>query len=96
MPPRRTAAVDGITQRLPYSGDPVAREKINRGEVDYLEMHLSQVAPMAWEGVLGPLDTTITEVSGNRVIFRAAGAPSHAADCLLARHAAAQAQEVAA
>ncbi|HIV78643.1 MAG TPA: propionyl-CoA--succinate CoA transferase, partial [Candidatus Sphingomonas excrementigallinarum] len=58
------AAVDGIAQRLPYSGDPVAREKINRGEIDYLDMHLSQVAPMAWEGVLGPLDTAIIEVSG--------------------------------
>ncbi len=60
------AAVDGIAQRLPYSGDPVAREKINRGEIDYLDMHLSQVAPMAWEGVLGPLDTAIIEVSGIR------------------------------
>ena len=60
------AAVDGIAQRLPYSADPVAREKINRGEIDYLDMHLSQVAPMAWEGVLGTLDTAIVEVSGIR------------------------------
>ncbi|RYD26654.1 MAG: acetyl-CoA hydrolase/transferase family protein [Lysobacteraceae bacterium] len=60
------AAVDGIAQRLPYSADPVAREKINRGEIDYLDMHLSQVAPMAWEGVLGPLDTAIVEVTGIR------------------------------
>ena len=58
------AAVDGIDQRLPYSSDPVAREKINRGEINYLDMHLSQVAPMAWEGVLGPLDTAIIEVTG--------------------------------
>ena len=60
------AAVDGIAQRLPYSSDPVAREKINRGEIDYLDMHLSQVAPMAWEGVIGELDTAIVEVSGIR------------------------------
>jgi succinyl-CoA:acetate CoA-transferase len=60
------AAVDGIAQRLPYSGDPVAREKINRGEIDYLDMHLSQVAPMAWEGVLGAIDTAIVEVTGIR------------------------------
>ena len=58
------AAVDGIAQRLPYSSDPVAREKINRGDIDYLDMHLSQVAPMAWEGVLGTLDTAIIEVTG--------------------------------
>ena len=60
------AAVDGVAQRLPYSSDPVAREKINRGEIDYLDMHLSQVAPMAWEGVLGTLDTAIIEVVGVR------------------------------
>ncbi|QYF87020.1 acetyl-CoA hydrolase/transferase family protein [Brevundimonas sp. PAMC22021] len=60
------AAVDGVAQRLPYSSDPVAREKINRGEIDYLDMHLSQVAPMAWEGVLGTLDTAIIEVIGVR------------------------------
>jgi succinyl-CoA:acetate CoA-transferase len=60
------AAVDGIAQRLPYSSDPVAREKINRGEIDYLDMHLSQVAPMAWEGVVGRLDTAVIEVTGIR------------------------------
>ena len=60
------AAVDGIAQRLPYSSDPVAREKINRGEIDYLDMHLSQVAPMAWEGVIGTLDTAVVEVTGIR------------------------------
>ena len=29
-------------------------------------MHLSQVAPMAWQGFLGPLDTAVIEVSGIR------------------------------
>jgi succinyl-CoA:acetate CoA-transferase len=29
-------------------------------------MHLSQVAPMAWQGFLGPLDTAVVEVSGVR------------------------------
>ncbi|WP_066774949.1 MULTISPECIES: acetyl-CoA hydrolase/transferase family protein [unclassified Sphingomonas] len=58
------AAVDGVAQRLPYSSDPVAREKINRGEIDYLDMHLSQVAPMAWEGVIGTLDTAVVEITG--------------------------------
>lgn len=60
------AAVDGIAQRLPYSADPVAREKINRGEIDYLDMHLSEVPPMAWEGVLGTIDTAIVEVTDIR------------------------------
>ena len=51
------ARADGIELRLPYNSDPIAREKINRGEMDYLDMHLSQVAPMAWQGFLGPIST---------------------------------------
>ena len=60
------AKADGIEFRLPYNSDPIAREKINRGEMEYFDMHLSQVAPMAWQGFLGPLDTAIIEVSGIR------------------------------
>ncbi len=60
----RWHAANGIEFRLPYNSDPVAREKINRGEMEYLDMHLSQVAPMAWQGFLGPLDTALVEVSG--------------------------------
>ena len=60
------AEADGIEFRLPYNSDPVAREKINRGEMEYFDMHLSQVAPAAWQGILGPLDTAVVEVSGIR------------------------------
>ncbi len=58
------AQADGVEFRLPYNSDPIAREKINRGEMEYLDMHLSQVAPMAWQGFLGPLDAAVVEVSG--------------------------------
>jgi succinyl-CoA:acetate CoA-transferase len=58
------AKADGIEFRLPYNSDPIAREKINRGEMEYLDMHLSQVAPVAWQGFLGPLDAAVVEVSG--------------------------------
>jgi len=58
------AKADGIEFRLPYNSDPIAREKINRGEMEYFDMHLSQVAPMAWQGFLGPLDTAVIEVAG--------------------------------
>jgi acyl-CoA hydrolase len=63
------ARADGIELRLPYNSDPVARERINAGEMDYLDMllsldmHLSQVAPMAWQGFLGPLDVAVIEVT---------------------------------
>ncbi|WP_292070591.1 acetyl-CoA hydrolase/transferase family protein [Brevundimonas sp. UBA7534] len=57
------AKADGIEFRLPYNSDPIAREKINAGQMEYLDMHLSQVAPAAWQGFLGPLDTAVVEVS---------------------------------
>jgi len=60
------ARANGIELRLPYNSDPIARDRINRGEMDYLDMHLSQVAPMAWQGFLGPLDVAVVEVSGIR------------------------------
>lgn len=60
------AKANGIEFRLPYNSDPTARDKINRGEMDYFDMHLSQVAPMAWQGFLGPLDTAVVEVTGIR------------------------------
>jgi succinyl-CoA:acetate CoA-transferase len=60
------AKADGIEYRLPYNSDPIMREKINRGEMEYFDMHLSQVAPMAWQGFLGPLDTAVIEISGIR------------------------------
>lgn len=60
------AKADGIEFRLPYNSDPIARDKINNGTMEYFDMHLSQVAPMAWQGFLGPLDTAVVEVSGIR------------------------------
>lgn len=29
---------NGIEFRLPYNSDPIAREKINRGEMEYFDM----------------------------------------------------------
>ncbi len=60
------AKAEGIEFRLPYNSDPVAREQINSGRMQYFDMHLSQVAPVAWQGFLGPLDTAVIEVVGIR------------------------------
>ncbi|MDI1281424.1 MAG: succinyl-CoA:acetate CoA-transferase [Brevundimonas sp.] len=60
------ARADGIEFRLPYNSDPIARDRINRGEMEYFDMHLSQVAPVAWQGFLGPLDTAVIEIAGIR------------------------------
>jgi succinyl-CoA:acetate CoA-transferase len=58
------AAADGIDLRLPYQSDPVTREKINTGQMQYTDVHLSHVAQMAWEGFFGDLDVAVVEVSG--------------------------------
>ncbi len=58
------AKANGIDFRLPYNSDPIARDKINAGEMNYCDMHLSQVAPVAWQGFLGDLDTAVIEISG--------------------------------
>lgn len=58
------AKADGIEFRLPYNSDPIARERINAGQMKYFDMHLSQVAPMAWMGFMGKLDTAVIEISG--------------------------------
>src|SRR3954466_3851408 len=58
------AAADGIELRLPYQADPVSRQKINEGSMEYIDVHLSHVAQLAWEGFLGPLDVAVVEVSG--------------------------------
>ena len=47
------ASVDGIDLRMPYQSDPVSRAKINAGRMDYLDMHLSHVAQMVWQGYFG-------------------------------------------
>jgi succinyl-CoA:acetate CoA-transferase len=58
------ASADGIELRLPYQSDPVSREKINSGQMEYIDVHLSHVAQMAWMGFLGHLDVALVEVSG--------------------------------
>jgi succinyl-CoA:acetate CoA-transferase len=58
------AAADGIELRLPYQSDPVSREKINAGTMEYIDVHLSHVAQMVWEGFLGHLGVALIEVSG--------------------------------
>ena len=56
------AMVDGIQIRLPYQSDTVCRKKINAGEMEYVDMHLSHVAQYAAYGFLGKLDTALIEV----------------------------------
>ena len=58
------AKVGGIELRLPYQSDPTCRARINAGQMDYIDIHLSQVAQFVWFGFLGKLNVAVVEVAG--------------------------------
>ncbi|RWR24111.1 acetyl-CoA hydrolase/transferase family protein [Sinirhodobacter populi] len=58
------ARADAIEFRTPFNTDPFLRDRINKGETDYVDMHLSQLAPMVWGGIYGDLDVAVVEISG--------------------------------
>ncbi len=60
------AMVDGVELRLPYQSDRVCRKKINAGEMEYLDIHLSHVGAFVRSGFLGKLDVALVEVTGIR------------------------------
>lgn len=57
------ADADSIATRLPFQSDPSCRNHINNGEIDYLDIHLSEVSQYAWSGFFGKLDIAVIEVS---------------------------------
>jgi succinyl-CoA:acetate CoA-transferase len=57
------AMVDGIELRLPYQSDPTQRKRINAGDLEYLDIHLSHVAQHVWFGFLGKLNVALIEVT---------------------------------
>lgn len=60
------AMVDAVDLRLPYQSDPISRKRINAGEMEYIDMHLSHVAQLVRFGFLGKLKTAVIEVAGIR------------------------------
>ncbi|GAB3366241.1 acetyl-CoA hydrolase/transferase family protein [Lysobacter rhizosphaerae] len=57
------ARAEGIELRLPYQSDPVLRDRINAGELEYIDLHLSHVAQYTWFGYFGPIDVAVVEVT---------------------------------
>ncbi len=53
----------GIHLRLPYQSDPETRKRINAGEMEYMDVHLSHVAQFVEYGFLGKLDVALIEVT---------------------------------
>jgi succinyl-CoA:acetate CoA-transferase len=58
------AKVGGIEMRLPYQSDPTCRDRINTGQMEYIDIHLSHVAQFVWFGFLGQLNVAVVEVAG--------------------------------
>src|SRR5580765_1518643 len=57
------AMAGGIHLRLPYQSDPETRKRINSGEMDYMDIHLSHVAQFVEYGFLGKMDVALIEVA---------------------------------
>jgi succinyl-CoA:acetate CoA-transferase len=57
------AMAGGIHLRLPYQSDPETRKRINSGEMEYMDIHLSHVAQFVEYGFLGKLDVALIEVA---------------------------------
>jgi succinyl-CoA:acetate CoA-transferase len=55
------AMAGGIHLRLPYQSDPETRKRINAGEMEYMDIHLSHVAQFVEYGFLGKLDLALIE-----------------------------------
>ena len=57
------AMAGGIHLRLPYQSDPETRKRINAGEMEYMDVHLSHVAQFVEYGFLGKLNVALIEVT---------------------------------
>jgi succinyl-CoA:acetate CoA-transferase len=57
------AAANGMQIRLPYQSDPAVRKRINDGDMEYIDIHLSHVAQYMEYGFLGKLDKAVIEVT---------------------------------
>lgn len=52
-----------VNLRVPYQGNPVMRGKINAGEMNYIDQHLSHTAEEVRKGTLGKIDYAIIEAA---------------------------------
>lgn len=57
------ALADALEWRAPYQTAPGLRDKINQGEVNFVDLHLSEVAQMVNYGFFGPIDIAVIEAS---------------------------------
>jgi len=53
-----------LSRRLPFQGDPTLRAAINRGEVMFIDQHLSETVELLRSRQMGPIDVAVIEVMG--------------------------------
>lgn len=56
-------AADAVSLRVPYQSDPALRKRINEGEAEYIDMHLSHLGQQVEFGFFGKLDLAVVEVT---------------------------------
>src|SRR6266702_1449238 len=56
------ALTDAVAFRFPYNGDATMRERINAGQAEYQDMHLSHAGTLVRYGYYGKIDYAIIEV----------------------------------
>ncbi|MDX1960709.1 MAG: succinate CoA transferase [Leptospiraceae bacterium] len=70
-----------MKKRLPFQSNPDLRNRINSGEIDYVDMHLSHVAHYIRDGILEPIDVAIVEAvdvsSDGRIWLTTSSGMSH-------------------
>ncbi len=57
------AKANGMQFRTPYQSDPTVRKRINDGDMEYADIHLSHMAQFMDYGFLGKLDMAVIEVA---------------------------------
>lgn len=57
------ADVNGVSFRTPFQSDPSIRKRINAGDTEYQDVHLSHLAPGVASGVYGKVDIAVIEIS---------------------------------
>lgn len=70
------AEAAAVSWRAPYQTALLLREKINQGEVSFVDLHLSEVAQMVNYGFFGDIDVAVIEasaVSENGKIYLTSG-----------------------
>ena len=57
------SAADAVSWRAPYQTASGLRQKINQGKVNFVDLHLSEVAQMVNYGFFGEIDVAVIEAS---------------------------------